>query len=335
MTALAESAAAPAPAEDAPATLPGWLLSHAATRPKQVALRVKELGRWCEISWDEYAERVQAVGRGLLHMGVKSGDRIALVSDNRAEWLIVDLAVQGLGAVTVGVPVTSDAPELAARIAQVRADVVVVEDEEQFDKLMESRDQLSLRHVIVIDPRGIERLDDPASSFEALEALGSREALEAREGDVGAWARGVQELDPGGVATIAFTPGTAGDPKGVLLTHTNLLRAAEGAIDALGIGPSDEIVSTLPLWEITERGLTLAQAVRAGATVHFGEGGAALPNDLRVRRRRCSSRHRVCGSTSSSASPPTSASPAASSGCRSVSRGASTAGRSSRSLARS
>ena len=284
MTVATEPAAAPAPTEGAPATLPGWLLSHAATRPKHVALRVKELGRWREISWDEYAERVQSVGRGLLFLGVKPGDRIALVSDNRAEWLILDLASQGIGAVTVAVPLTSDAPELAAQIEQVRSDVVVVEDEEQFDKLMESGDRLALRHIVVIDPRGIERLDDPARSFESLEALGSRDAMEARKGDIDEWARGVRDLDPSDVATIAFTPGTAGDPKGVLLTHRNLLSAAEGAIDALGIQPDDEIVSTLPLWEITERGLTLAQAVRAGATVHFGEGGAALPNDIREAR---------------------------------------------------
>src|SRR5688572_20116123 len=215
MTALAEPTTAPADAEAPPATLPGWLLRQAADRPKQVAIRVKELGRWREISWAEYADRVQSVGRALLFQGVKPGDRVALASDNRVEWLIADLAVQGLGAVTVGVSVLSDGPELVGMLEQTGSKVILVEDEEQFDKVMESRDRLSLDRVVVIDPRGIERLDDPASSYEALEALGSLDAVRAREADVDAWRNTVNDLDPNAVATIVFTPGTAQEPRGV------------------------------------------------------------------------------------------------------------------------
>jgi long-chain acyl-CoA synthetase len=281
VTAVAEPTAAPAPTDAGPTTLPGWLLAHAEQQPNHVAIRVKELGRWREITWAEYAERVQAVGRALLHQGLKAGDRVAIVSDNRAEWLIVDLAVQGLGAVSVGIPVTGDPSELAAMIERTHSDVVVVEDEEQFDKLMETSGRVSPRQIVVVDPRGIERLDSPSGSFEALEALGSRDAIEARKGDLDAWRRTVAELDPSSVATIVFTPGVAHEPKGVLLSHANLLAAAEGAVQALGLTSGDEIVSTLPLWDIIERGLAVAQAVRAGATVHFGEGGVALTNDIR------------------------------------------------------
>ncbi len=263
-----------------PTSLPAWLLRQAETRPKDVALRVKELGRWLELTWADYAARVANIGRALSHQGVAPGDRVVIVSDNRIEWLFTDLAVQGLGAVSVGLFVTSDAAELAALIKRVGATVAIVEDEEQFDKLVEVGDQIALRHLIVIDPRGIQRLDNPASSFEALEAIGTPEAVQMREGDVRSWVACVAALDPTDVATIVFTPGTSGDPKGVLLTHANLVAAANAGVDALGLRSSDEIVSSLPLCEISERTLVGAQAVRAGATVNFGEGGDALVNDL-------------------------------------------------------
>ncbi|MEX0665625.1 MAG: AMP-binding protein [Acidimicrobiia bacterium] len=264
-----------------PTSLPGWLLRQAETRPKAVALRVKELGRWLEISWAEYAGRVASVGRALVHQGVGTGDRVAIVSDNRVEWLLTDLAVQGLGAVSVGLFETSDAAELASLIERAGVTVAIVENEEQFDKLVEVADRVALRHLVIIDPRGIQRLEGPASSFEALEALGNPEAVQLRAGDVRSWQTLVGALDPDAVATIVFTPGTCGDSKGVQLTHANLVSAANAGVDALGLRADDEIVSSLPLCDISERILIVAHAVRAGATVNFGEGGPALVNDLR------------------------------------------------------
>ena len=155
--------AAPAPATagpDAhePQSLPAWLLHQAEARGRATAMRVKELGRWHETSWAHYAERVAGIGRALMHMGVTSGDRVAILSDNRAEWLMTDLAVQGIGAASVALYVTSPASEVGALLQQASVEVVIVEDEEQFDKVLEVRDQLSLRTVVVIDPRGIRRL---------------------------------------------------------------------------------------------------------------------------------------------------------------------------------
>jgi long-chain acyl-CoA synthetase len=280
------SVAAPALApvdspEGAPRTLPGWLLEQARIRPRATAIRVKDLGRWQETSWAEYAERVAGVGRALAHMGVGPGDRVAVVSGNRAEWIVTDLAVQGIGATTVTVSVTGPPEQLAEQLASTSAGVVIVEDEEQFDKVMESRDRLTLRHVIVIDPRGIRRLEDPASSFEALEALGSADAVRARGGDLDSWRTSVASLDPGSIATIVFTSGATGQPKGALLTHDALTTAASSGAEALGLRAGDEIVSTLPLSDISERTLTVAQAVHIGAVVNFGEGGVSLGNDLR------------------------------------------------------
>ena len=274
--------ARPVPDADAgPSTLPAWLLHHSATRPRDVALRVKELGRWREITWEQHAGRVAAVGRALAHHGVGSGDRVLLVSENRPEWVITDLATQGLGAATVGMFPTMPAAEAADVMRRTQVRVAVVEDEEQLDKLLEARDGTALEKIFVIDPRGIRRLEAPAASFEELEALGSLDAVALRAADPELWHRSVHALERGTVATVVFTPGTTGTSKGALLTHGNLAAAAEAGMAEYGLGPHDQIVSCLPLCEISERVLVVAQATRAAATVHFGEGGDAIENDLR------------------------------------------------------
>ncbi len=264
-----------------PTTLPAWLLLQASLRPKAIAIRVKELGRWREISWQEHAERVESVGRALATFGVGHGDRVLILSENRPEWIVADLAVQGLGATTVGLFPTSPVTEVGPLLQRSGARVAVVEDEEQLDKLLEVRAGSALERIVVIDTRGIRLLEDPASSFEALEALGSRDAVQLRSGDLDEWRIAVGRLAPGGVATVAFTPGTSGEPKGALLTNANLAAVAQVGVTEYGLQPDDRIVSCLPLCEIAERVLVVAQATSAGCTVHFGEGGDALENDIR------------------------------------------------------
>src|SRR5262249_28586189 len=139
-----------------PTSLPGWLLHQATARPKFVAMRVKELGRWREITWADYAARVAGVGRALMHLGVQRGERVAIVSDSRPEWLITDPGVQGSGAPPVGLSVRTWPAELASMMRRAGVTVAIVEDEEQFDKITEVLDQVQLRHLIVIDPRGIQ-----------------------------------------------------------------------------------------------------------------------------------------------------------------------------------
>ncbi len=274
----------PSPSPDlssGPSTLPAWLLLQAELRPKAVAMRVKELGRWREISWQEHAARVEAVGRALSTFGVSRGERVLLLSENRPEWVVTDLAVQGLGAATVGVFPTTPVAEVGPLLERSGVRVAVVEDEEQLDKLLALRDRSRLERIVVIETRGIRLLEAPASSFEALESIGSTDAVALRSGDLDEWRVAVGALAPDDCAAIAFTPGTSGAPKGALLTHANLAAVAEVGTAAYGLRAGDRIVSCLPLCEIAERALVVAQATRAGCTVHFGEGGDALENDIR------------------------------------------------------
>ena len=268
------------PTSDVPATLPAMLVRHVDARARDVALRVKRLGRWEEMSWADYERRATRVGLGLRELGVGTGDRVAVLSENRPEWLFADLGTQGIGGVTLGVYPTSSETEVAHMLGDSVSKVVIVEDEEQLDKTLLVRDQLPhLEKIVVIDTRGIRSLEDPATiSLEELEVIGDQRFQRSpRE-----WRDSVASL-PGGpdVAIIVYTSGTAGPPQGVMLSHANIIAAAETAAGFYGARRDDEILSYLPLCHVAERLISVIVAVRTGYIVNFGEGGESFPNDLR------------------------------------------------------
>ncbi|MGK2930871.1 MAG: AMP-dependent synthetase/ligase [Acidimicrobiales bacterium] len=278
MTLVEERSTTPAPSEAA-TNLPALLLRHARERPDAVALREKQLGRWVETTWTHYADRVASVAAGLAELGVQRGDKVAVHADNRIEWLVADLAIQGLGAVTVGVYPTSPAAELEYLLDHSESVVLISEDEEQLDKALEVRGELSrLRSIVVMDTRGVTAaLDDPQiSTFADLEATGSG-APDASE----RFDRLVAEIDAEDTAIIVYTSGTTGPAKGALLSHRNLLAVAEGASGVYDAGPDDEVLSYLPLCHIAERLFSVINALYIGYVVNFGEGGESFTNDLR------------------------------------------------------
>lgn len=272
-TAVATPGAAPATGA---ATLPDRLLQLATTRSGDVALRVKRLGRWLELTWGDYATRAAAAGLGLRALGVGPGDAVGVLSENRPEWLFVDLGAQGIGAATVGTYPTSAEPDVAQVFAHARVRVVIVEDEEQLDKMLAVRDQLpQLAKIVVVDTRGIRSLEDPMTiSLEEMESLGPLEPLEP-------WRQAVAERADGPhLATIVYTSGVQGPPQGVQLSHANLAAAGRTLTDFYRARPDDEVLSYLPLAHVAERVVSEVAALHAGYVVNFGEGGESFVNDL-------------------------------------------------------
>ena len=256
------------------------LVRHADARARDVALRVKRLGRWEEMTWADYERRATRIGLGLRELGVGTGDRVAVLADNRPEWLFADLGTQGIGGVTLGVYPTSSESEVAHVLGNSVSKIVIVENEEQLDKTLLVRDQLPhLEKIVVIDTRGIRSLEDPDTmSLEELEALGDQRFQRSP----GEWRDSVASL-PGGpdVAIVVYTSGAAGPPQGVMLSHDNLTVAAETAASFYGARRDEEILSYLPLCHVAERLVSVIVAVRSGYIVNFGEGGESFPNDLR------------------------------------------------------
>jgi long-chain acyl-CoA synthetase len=276
MTAATVGTRAPAP--PAVGSLPAELLRHARERPDDVALREKWRGRWRETTWAQYAQRAAHIGLALAELGVVPGDRVAVQAENRPEWVLADLAVQGLGAVTVGIYPTSPAAEVEYLLEHSESVVLVAEDEEQLDKALAVRERLpALRHVVVVDPRNVGALDDPMLlTWEQLEERGAQAGGGADE-----WARRVAALDPSEPAIVVYTSGTTGPPKGALISHANLLWAATRFREAFDARPDDEVLSYLPLCHVAERLGSVINAVATGYVVNFGEGGESFPNDLR------------------------------------------------------
>jgi long-chain acyl-CoA synthetase len=273
------TAVAPAPtaAAGGAATLPARLLERARRHPDRVALRHKDLGRWREYSWREYADRTIRAGLGLRALGVEAGEKVAIIGDNRPEWLFADLGAQGLALVTVGVYPTSPAAEVHYLLEHSEAAVAVVEDEEQLDKVLAVRDRLpALRQIVIIETRGAGRhLEDPAiMSFDDLLALGA-------ERDAAEYGASVARLRDEDVAVLVYTSGTTGPPKGAMLTHRNLAVAGARFQQVLRSQPTDESLSYLPLCHVLERLLSTVIALTAGYTVNFGGGGESLVSDLR------------------------------------------------------
>jgi long-chain acyl-CoA synthetase len=256
-------------------SLPALLVQRAGERGSAIALRKKDLGRWRQYTWDEYVARAARVGLGLLELGVEPGDRVAVHSENRPAWLLADMGIQGIGAVTVGIYPTSPATEVEYLLSHSEAVVVVAEDEEQFDKTMAVRDRLpNLRHVVVVDTRGVRDLDDPmVLTFAQLEELGTRRPLDE-------WRARVAALDPHDPAVIVYTSGTTGPPKGAMISHANLMAAARIFSTVFETGPDDEVLSYLPLCHIAERLTSAIDALAGGYVVNFGEGGESFVTDL-------------------------------------------------------
>jgi long-chain acyl-CoA synthetase len=257
------------------ATLPGLLLHWAAQTPGRVALRSKNLGRWEELTWAGYATRAAHVGLGLRTIGVAAGDRIAIHSENRSEWLLADLGAQGIGAVSVGIYPTSPEAEVEYLLTHSESKVIVVEDQEQLDKTLAVRDRLpGLERIVIIDTTGLRGFaDSQVITCAELEALGA----EQPQSD---YADSVAALDPHGVAIIVYTSGTTGPPKGAMLSHRNLVAAAEHIGPAWGPGPGEEVLSYLPLCHVAERLISLITALGYGYVVNFPESAITMAADI-------------------------------------------------------
>lgn len=250
-------------------TLPGLLFARAAGQPGRVALREKELGVWEEITWGEYARQVRHVALGLYRLGVRRGDRVAIMADNCREWLYADLGAQALGAVTVGIHPTRLEPDVEYVLADSGSVVCIGGDQEQVDKCLSLRGALPhLRQIISISQKGLWSYQEPGLlGWAEVIALGQE--LDSREPGLFDQLLAAGSADD--VCMILYTAGTTGPPKGVMFTHGAAMAAVDDLIAANPVRPDDTLVSYLPLAEITERVLSVLLPLRVGCVVNFAE----------------------------------------------------------------
>ena len=268
-------------------TLPKLLLKNARERGEEIALREKEFGIWQSFTWARYAERVGNFARGLVELGLKRGEIVAVLGDNRPEWLIAQLAAQSIGARSLGVYQDSVALEVRYLMEFSGARFVIAEDQEQVDKLLEIWDELSgndgrgdhaVSKVIYYDPRGLGSYPhDFLLGFPEVEEMG-RSAASSTEADFESWVEATEADD---VALLSTTSGTTGKPKLAMLSHRNLLAMAHSFISIDPMRSDDEFVSFLPLAWIGEQMIGAACGLLVGFALNFPEEPETVQQDIR------------------------------------------------------
>ncbi|MFH5207852.1 AMP-dependent synthetase/ligase [Antrihabitans sp. NCIMB 15449] len=267
-----------------PATgLPERIRRHAELTPDTIALREKSLGIWRGITWAEYAEQVDIVAHSLAALGIGVGDRVGILSENRPEWLYADIAILSIRAVTVGFYTTNPAPEVRYQLVDCGAKVLFAEDQEQVDKVLAVEKECpDLEWIVYFDRRGVSNYDHPKLiSYEDL--LGNGVSHRSTHPDHVSNARAAAQPDD--LATLVYTSGTTGPPKGAMLSVRNVEFSVAHLISGNWLispapGPTDVILSYLPLCHVAERAFTIWQNAGAGVVVHFAESLDTVTNDL-------------------------------------------------------
>ena len=261
------------------------LRRRAAETPAGVALREKDRGIWREITWAQYWDQVETFAHALLAHGIERGDRVAVHSDNRPEWLFVDLGSIAAGAACMGLYPTNPTAEVRYLLQDSEARILIVEDQEQADKVLAiaASELPGLERIVYIEQRGVNTLSDPRLvSWDDFMKVG----LDHRELIPRAVAERMDRAKPEDVAYLVYTSGTTGPPKGSMLTLANLDFATEEIAGENGIvqprpTENDLIVSYLPLCHIYEKLFSVVIGVGAGVPVHFGESLDTLITDMR------------------------------------------------------
>jgi long-chain acyl-CoA synthetase len=260
-------------------TLPRLLRRNAEQMARRPAIREKNHGIWQTYTWAQYWEEVRDFALGLAAHGFRRGDKLAVIGDNRPSLYWAQVAAQCLGGTAVPMYQDSIASELVFVLNHAEVSVVVAEDQEQVDKILSLRSELPhLELVVYDDPKGLRHYSSSGlRSFAEMQAAG-REFGAANPGCVEA------EIDKGGpddLALLTYTSGTTGRPKGVMLSHANLLSSAQGFIAAEDIRATDELLCYLPMAWIGDSLFSLVLTLLVGFTCNCPERPQTVQRDLR------------------------------------------------------
>ena len=260
-------------------TLPKALVQMAQQDPQRVALREKHLGLWRDIPWAEYLEQVKFVALGLHALGVRRGDHVAIIGENRPEWLYSALGVMACGATFVGVYTTNPAAECEYVVGHSDSVVYICEDEEQLDKALVFRDRTPrLRKLVVWEMEGLKHFQDPMfMGFDALLEMGRKQDRESP----GLFEELLSLAQPEDIAGIIYTSGTTGPPKGALIAHEGYIWVGQASASVTQSSRDDESISFLPLNHVYEQIFDLMIHLTIGHVVNFTENTDTVMADMR------------------------------------------------------
>lgn len=260
-------------------TLPKLLLHNAKTYPDEIAQREKEYGIWIAHSWVDCERHVSRMAAAFSRLGVGQGDVVALLGDNRPEWVWGEVAAHSCRAMSLGIYRDALEEEIRYLITYAKPKIIVAEDEEQVDKLLELGGAIpSVSHIVYTEPRGMRKYDDPRLiQLKDLEALG----YEMLTVDPGLFERMVAATDGEDVAVLCTTSGTTAHPKLAMWKNRAFLGQAASYLRADPHAPGEEYVAVLPLSWVMEQMYSIAWNYVARMIVNFPEEETTTMADLR------------------------------------------------------
>lgn len=252
---------------------------HRATAERlgpRAALRFKRDGLYHDLSWADYRRRADRAAAGLIERGIRQGDRVAILAENSPDWLTADIAVLATGAADVPIHAPNSPDQVEYQLRHSGAKAIIVSQRAQADKVLARFDDLpDLKLVIGFTPV------DASGKVEAI----SWEGLIAEGGRHGGFGSGLvgkreEALTRDDLATVIYTSGTTGNPKGVMLTHGNLLSNAEATLEVHEVHGDDVLLSWLPYSHIYARTVDHYLAILGGVTVCLAESPETLVQNI-------------------------------------------------------
>lgn len=260
-------------------TFPKMLRLNAKEHGRDIALREKDYGLWRTFTWDDYNNRVRDFALGMTELGLARGDVVAIIGDNRPDWVAAEIAAHAIGAMSLGMYRESLADEVKYLLTYGEAKIVFCEDEEQVDKILELGDAIpSVRHIVYSDPRGMRKYDD-SRLIDADKFAATGRARAAREPAL--YDSLVDATKGEDIAILCTTSGTTSNPKLAMLAAGRVLSHCATYLSFDPKDHTDEYVSVLPLPWIMEQVYALGKGLLSRMKVNFVEQADTMMHDFR------------------------------------------------------
>ncbi len=255
-------------------SIPRRLFNQAERRPDAPAHQSKKGGVYRPKSYRELSNEVKRLSKAFIALEQKPGFTVCILGFNRSEWVAFDVAAMSVGGVPAGIYTTCSPEEVQYIIHHAESQIILLENKMQFDKVEKKIAELPhLKHIVMMP--GAEKIDHPlVVTYEAFLEKGANVTEKA-------FFERMDALEPQGLATLIYTSGTTGPPKGVMLSHNNLMWTSDYTRRLVNGGPNDVMLSYLPLSHIAEQVFSIHAALTTGATVYFAESIEKVPDNLK------------------------------------------------------
>ena len=259
-------------------TFPKLLLKQYEKRPDSVAMRKKDFGIWKEYTWRDSYENVKFLSQCLMHLGLKRGEKVAIIGENEPEWFWAEFAAQAAGGISVGIYTDMVPAQVEFMVSHSASSYAIANDQEQVDKVLEIKGKVpGLKKIIYWDPRGLRHYDDPLLISYA-EALDIGKTYEKTHPE--AFMRSLKKGSEEDIAAYYYTSGTSGEPKAGMVCHRTLISSGAAFLEFNPLSHHDNLFSYLPAAWIGEAWATAAH-LKGPVILNFAEEPETVQEDMR------------------------------------------------------